>query len=111
MQNTVELVAAAQSLYICAQVVIVPLLILSLLALVLHTARLNAMMRTLRAVISPLATLAALLLALAVLIGMGIHVLVGDRLAVWRSIGPMTEYLAEQTFIGAQQHVAAICPA
>ena len=102
LQNKVELAAAAQNLYICAQVVIVPLLILHWFALASRTAHLDAMLCTLRAVASPLATLAALLLLVAVLVGMGIHVLVGDRMAVWSAWGPMSEYLAEQAFVGAQ---------
>ena len=105
MQNTVELVANAQMLYISAQIAIVPLLLLRWLVLVSLTAHLEAMMRTLRVVLAPLATLAALLLVIAALIGMGIHVLIGDRLAAWRSFGPMTAYLAEQAFVGAPKLV------
>ena len=99
--------AAAQNLYICAQVLIVPLLILHWFGLAAHTAHFDAMLRTLRAVASPLATLAALLLLVAVLVGMGIHVLVGDRVAVWSAWGPMAQYLAEQAFVSA--HLARSC--
>jgi hypothetical protein len=103
VQHAVSEVAVAQTWYICLQVAILPLILITWFRLAARTAHLTFLVRTLAAVATPLATLATLLLVVGCLFGMGFHALVGPRLKVWSTAASMTAYMAEQAFVGARR--------
>jgi hypothetical protein len=108
VQDAINAVARSQRQYIRYQVVIVPLVLLNW---VLHAARTKAfafMMRPLALAAVPLAELGLVLALVATPLGVGIHLLVGDRVAVWSGPGSTAARMGENVFVGGHLRAAQL---
>jgi hypothetical protein len=96
----VKAVAAGQDGYIILQACIVPLLLLNW-GLFSHQAlAFQFLTKPLALLAIPLAELAIVLMTVGLLLGMAIHVLLGERVEHWSSLASMAQRIVEHVLVG-----------
>jgi hypothetical protein len=96
----VKAVAAGQEGYINLQACIIPLLLLNWGLFSHQTPAFQFLTKPLALLALPLAELAIVIMTVGLLLGMAIHVLLGERVEHWSSLASMAQRIVEHVLVG-----------